>query len=241
MTGEPLGWLAAALVVCAGAMLQGSVGIGLSLFSVPLLLLLDPVFVPGPLLAAGATLTLLMTHRDRHRIDLRGFGWTTGGRLAGTGLGAAALLTLPPREMTLAMGGLILLGVAMSLMGLRVRPTSRVLLTAGLVSGVMGTTASIAGPPLALAYQHEPGPRLRGTLAVNLLIGALLSLIAIAAIGRFGAPELRATAILVPGSLVGFGLSQLVAHRLDRGWMRTAVLGVATLGALSLLVREGMR
>lgn len=241
MIGGSLGWLAAALVVCGGATLQGSVGIGLSLFAVPLLLLLDPVFVPGPLLAAGATLTLLMTHRDRHRVDLRGIGWTTGGRLGGTLLGAAALVTLPPHGLTLALAGLILLAVAMSVVGLRVRPTSRVLLAAGLLSGVMGTTASIAGPPLALAYQHEAGPRLRGTLAANLLIGALLSLVAIAAVGRFGAPELRATAILVPGILAGFGLSRLVAHRLDRGWLRTAVLGVATLGALSLLVREGLR
>jgi len=36
-------------IVTPGSMLQGSVGFGLGLVCVPLLVLIDPVFIPGPL------------------------------------------------------------------------------------------------------------------------------------------------------------------------------------------------
>ena len=55
--------------------------------------------------------------------------------------------------MTLLFGGLILLGVCLSLSGLRLPPIRGVLVGAGALSGVMGTVASIGGPPMALLYQ----------------------------------------------------------------------------------------
>ena len=51
-------------ISAAGAILQGSVGFGLGLIGVPLLVLIDPVFVPGPLLLAAFLLNLLMSHRE---------------------------------------------------------------------------------------------------------------------------------------------------------------------------------
>ncbi len=50
----------AILIVVIGSILQGSIGFGLGPFSVPLLLLIDPVFVPGPLLLSALVLTILI-------------------------------------------------------------------------------------------------------------------------------------------------------------------------------------
>jgi uncharacterized membrane protein YfcA len=113
-----------------------------------------------------------------------------------------------------------------------------VLLGAGLLSGFMGTTATIAGPPLALAYQNETGDRLRGSLAGNLFIGALISLAAIVAVGRFGATELRAACVLLPGVVAGYLASGRTRRLVDRGYTRPAVLLVAALGAVALIIRE---
>jgi uncharacterized membrane protein YfcA len=225
-------------IVCVGALLQGSLGFGLSLFAVPFLVMIDPAFVPGPLLLGGVGLTLLMTVRDRAGLDLPGLGWSTGGRLVGTAGGAAALLALPARELTLAIGLLVLLAVGLSVSGLHLRPTSRVLLGAGVLSGFMGTTASIGGPPLALAYQDSVGDRLRGSLAGNLFVGALISLVAIVAIGRFGGTELRAASALLPGVVIGFVASGRTRRIVDRGYTRPAVLAVSALGAAALIARE---
>jgi uncharacterized membrane protein YfcA len=238
MSADAAGLVLASAIVGVGSLLQGSLGFGLSLFAVPFLVMIDPAFVPGPLLLGGIGLTILMTVRDRASLDLPGLGWATGGRLVGTVAGASALLAMPARELTLAIGFLVLLAVALSVSGLRLRPTSRVLVGAGLLSGFMGTTASIAGPPLALAYQDAVGDRLRGSLAGNLLVGALISLVAIIAIGRFGGTELRAASALLPGVLIGFLVSGRTRRVVDRGYTRPAVLAVSALGAAALIVRE---
>jgi uncharacterized membrane protein YfcA len=182
-----------------------------------------------------------MTLRHRAALDLPGVGWATGGRLVGTAAGAGALVALPTRELTLAIGALVLLAVALSASGLRLRPTSRVLVGAGLLSGFMGTTATIGGPPLALAYQDSVGDRLRGSLAGNLFVGALISLVAIIAVGRFGGAELRAACVLLPGVLTGFFVSGPTRRIVDRGYTRPAVLAVSALGAAALIVRELLR
>jgi uncharacterized membrane protein YfcA len=235
---EILPLVLASCVVALGALIQGSIGFGLSLFSVPFLLWIDAAFVPGPLLLGGVVLTVGMTVRERHAIDLPGLGWSTCGRVGGTVVGALALWALPSSELTLGAAALVLLGVAMSVSGLHLRPTSPTLVVAGVLSGFMGTTATIGGPPLALAYQHAAGDRLRSTMGGNLLLGAVISLVAIAAVGRFGWRELGFAAALVPGAMLGFALSGRVRHWVDAGWARPAVLTISALGALAVLARE---
>ena len=60
---SPEQMLAAFCIVVVGALVQGSVGMGLGLVTVPFLLQVDPVFVPGPVLASGFLLSLLMVCR----------------------------------------------------------------------------------------------------------------------------------------------------------------------------------
>lgn len=229
--------LIATAIVALGALVQASIGIGFSLVAVPVLLLLDPVYVPGPMLVNSIALTAGTALREHTHIDLHGLGSAFTGRVLGTALGAGALLLLPERELTLGMGGLILLAVALSVLDLHPVRTRAVLAGAGTLSGFMGTTSTIAGPPLALAYQAEAGPRLRSTLAANLLFGAVLSLIAVTAVGRFGLAELRAAGVLLPGLALGFALSGPAKGRLDTGYTRAAVLGVAAVGGLAVIAR----
>jgi hypothetical protein len=56
--------------------------------------------------------------------------------------------------------------------------------SAGAAAGVLGTTAAIDGPPLALLYQRHPGPTIRATLACAFLIGAVMSFTALASAGE---------------------------------------------------------
>ena len=235
--GLPIEWIAAAGIVAVGSLVQASTGLGLSLVAVPVLLLLDPVYVPGPMLVNSLVLCTLVAMRERRHIDFSGLGWTTAGRLGGTVLGAGALVLLPERELTVGLGGLVLLAVGLSATNLHPRRSSAVLGGVGALSGFMGTTVTLSGPPLALAYQAEPGPRLRSTLAANMWIGGVLSLVAVASIGRLGASELRASLLLLPGLLLGFVLSGPATRLLDTGHTRRAVLVVAAAGALGVIAR----
>ena len=47
---------AACLVVASSALLQGSIGFGFSVLAAPLLVLINPLFVPGPLRRINAAI-----------------------------------------------------------------------------------------------------------------------------------------------------------------------------------------
>ncbi len=230
--------VAASLAAAAGAAVQGSVGFGLSLVAVPILAIIDPRLVPGPVLCVAIVLTLLLSHRERGSIDLFGVTWGLAGRVPGTALGAAALVVMPQDKLSLVFGVLVLLAVGMSASRLRVRPTPLSLVGAGLLSGVMGTTAAIGGPPIALVLQHSSGARLRGTLSGFFLVGASVSLLALVVVGRFGRQELLLALALLPGILLGYAISGRTARWLDRGYTRVAVLTAATVAAIVVILRQ---
>ena len=231
--------LAANAAVAFGATVQGAVGFGMALLAAPLLVLIRPELVPGPLLMSGLALTLLVARRERDSIDLLGVKWALVGRVPGVALGALALASRPRAE-DVAAGGALGAGGrrAQRRAGFGSRRALRILLGAGLLSGVFGTIASIGGPPLALVYQHEPGPRLRGTLAGYFVVGALMSLAALVAIGRFGMGELAWTLVLLPGTVLGFACSSRLTRWVDAGRTRRAVLGITVAAGVAAVLRS---
>jgi uncharacterized membrane protein YfcA len=234
----PLELVAAAGAAALGAVVQGSVGFGLSLVTVPLLFLIDPSFVPGPVLCVAIVLTLLLSHRERRSIDFHGVAWVLAGRIPGTVFGAAALVVLPTDVLSVLFGVLVLLAVAFSSLRVRGEPKRRSLTGVGLLSGFMGTTAALGGPPVALLLQNLPGARLRGTLSGIFLVGASVSLAALVVVGHFGRQELTLALALLPGALAGFAFSGLTAPILDRGYTRPVVLVLASAAALVAIGRQ---
>lgn len=227
------------VVVCGavGFTLQGAVGFGMGILGSPILILIDSRLVPGPVLASSMVFTLFLTLRERHAIDVGGFRWAVLGRVAGTIPAAGLVAVLPSEQLGLLFGGIVLLAVAISVAGPRVELGPVSLVVAGVLSGVMGTIASIGGPPLALLYQHAPGARVRGTLSSIFLAGSFISLVALSLVGRFGRDELRLTLALLPGVVFGLVVSRRLASRLDRGYTRRAVLTVATAAGVIVVVR----
>jgi uncharacterized protein len=227
----------AGFAVALGALVQGAVGFGIALVSVPLLAIIDPRLVPVPMLmlaTAHAMLTLRREHRDT---DWTGVGWALLGRLPGIAVGVLAVALLPPRWFGLAVAVVVLSCVALSVVRWRPRPTAPALLLAGIVSGAAGTASAIGGPPVALLYQHAHGARVRATLAAYFVAGSLLSLAGLLIGGQVAAGALQAAAVMVPFLLAGFALSTPARRLLDRGWTRPAVLALAAAGAVALLAQ----
>ena len=158
--------LLALLIATLGATLQGSIGFGLGLIGVPLLVMLEPGFIPGPLLLAALCLTILIAYREQHAVNFREIGWDIAGRLVGSILGALVLLLIPRDDISLLFGIMVLLAIAISTAGFSLPLNKTSLLGAGTFSGLMGTTSAIGGAPMALVYQHQRGSRLRGSLSI---------------------------------------------------------------------------
>jgi uncharacterized protein len=229
--------ITAMLTVFIGALLQGSIGFGLALVAAPFLLLIDPVFVPGPLLIAALCMTILMSFREWKSIDAAAVKWALPGRIAGTVAGVVFLSLLPKDSMLVAFGILILIAVFMSIIGITFRPGKPALLIAGTISGFMGTTSAIGGPPMALLYQNAPGSQMRATLSVLFAIGSLISIIALAVTGHLGTRHAMASLVLIPGVVAGFYLSPVLTKRIDKGAIRPVVLTVAGAAAVIVIVK----
>jgi uncharacterized membrane protein YfcA len=225
-------------ISAVGAVLQGSVGFGLGLIGVPLLVLIDPVFVPGPLLLAAFLLNLLMSYREHASIDFKGVKWAIPGRFLGAAGGAGVLSVIPRDQISMLFGTMVLLAVAISLAGLDLPPHPRNVLIAGTFSGFMGTTSAIGGPPVALVFQKQKGPRIRSTLSVIFAAGTVISMISLALIGRFGGREMLAAVFLFPGVVLGFFISRRTSKILDRGSIRMAVLAVSAFTGIFVILRN---
>jgi uncharacterized membrane protein YfcA len=230
--------IALALVLAAlGATLQGSIGFGLAVVSAPLLLLIDPVWVPGPMLLAAMLLVMLIAHRDRAHILEGDVALGTVGRVLGTIPAAYALYVLPQHVYDLVFAAMVLAGVALSASGVHIARTRLNVVVAGTLSGIAGTISSIGGPPMALVYQHERGPSVRGTMSAIFVVGTWISIAGLWWAGRFGNVELLLGLVLMPAILAGFAVSRYTAAWLDRRRTRPAILAVSAVSALVILVR----
>jgi hypothetical protein len=224
------------IVSLLGATLQGSLGLGLGFVAVPLLAIIDPRYLPGPLIMAALVLTLLLALRHHESIRLKGILWVLTGRVLGTLMGIQLLLLIPKNYLSMTFAMMVIIGVLISLSGIRIELTSRNLLGSGTLSGLMATTAAIGGPPLAMVYQYLTGPELRGTLSSIFVFGAIFTLVALSAVGYFGLLELKLSAILMPGIVAGYFISKYTARILDRGYIRPAILVFSLLSGLVLLI-----
>jgi uncharacterized membrane protein YfcA len=229
-------WLLATAIVTTAAALQGSAGFGFSLFSAPILAWLDPALVPAPLILACTLLLSLTAWRERSAVDLKGIGWILGGRVPGTVAGALALAALSQRTLTLGLGVVVLLAVGISVKSAHFERKPRLLVLIGVVSGFMGITSAIDGPPVAILYQHERGALVRSTLATYFLLGAAMSIVALTLVGRIGRHELELALGLWPGIALGFVSSHWIGRWLDRGRTRLAVLLVAACAGLAAVL-----
>jgi uncharacterized protein len=227
-----------AVAIGIGATIQGAVGFGMNLIAAPVVAFVNPDLVPGPLIVASMVFTVLVAFRERAALDRTGARWALAGRVPGTIAGALLIASLSSRGVAVAVGVAVLVAAALNLAHLGLRPTPVTLLGAGLVSGFSGTVSSIGGPPLAVVYANEPGAVLRGTLAAVFVVGGLLSIASLVAVGNIGTDEALASLLLVPPLIVGFALSRRLASHIDAGRTRAAVLAVSAAGAVTVIVKE---
>src|SRR3954453_5598740 len=148
----------AVVVIAVTSAVHGAVGFGMNLLAVPVLVVLDPTFVPGPAVAAGLVLSVLVAGREREPLDRR-LGWAFLGLVPGTLLALWLLALVPAESLAAPMGVLVLVAVVVSAIRVRLSPTRRTLAVAGVASGFLATAGSIAGaagstggPPMALVY-----------------------------------------------------------------------------------------
>lgn len=234
------GYVVVAVAILLASCLQASIGFGIGMLAAPVVAIVDPGLIPGTLIMLAILVTLMVALRERQDIDLKGTGWALTGRVPGTIAGALLLAALPETALAVMLACVVLAGVVMTGVGWIPALRRRNLVLAGAASGVLGTATSIGGPPMALVWQRNSGPRLRGTMSGFFLVGSVLSLLALAATGAVDRHTVVAFAVLVPASVAGYVLSRYVNRLLTPQRLRWLAITVSAFGAVVLIGKEVM-
>lgn len=227
----------ALVVTFIAAAIQGVVGLGFALVSVPILALIHPALAPVPQLLVTLPLTISMAWRERRHIDLSGVGWVIGGRVPGAIIGVAMLAIATQQALDLAIAAVVIGAVAIVSSGFRIGRTPASEFVAGLLSGISGLIASIGGPPLALPYSRDDGATVRSNLAVIFTIGLTMTIIARLLSRNISFEDVRIAAVLFPAVVGGYFASFRFKDRVSQPFVRGSILVLSLVGAAGLIVR----
>ncbi|MCA9544691.1 MAG: sulfite exporter TauE/SafE family protein [Myxococcales bacterium] len=232
-------WALAAGVAVSflAGVVQGTLGFGMGLVSVPILALVSPLLAPSPQVLLSLPLALAMMAREWRAADMPGALRLSVGGAVGAALGAAVLKVADRQIMDLALGSVVVVAVALMAAGLTVRRTGATLLGGGIASGFMGTLSAIGGPPLALLYRDAAGATLRATLAVVFGFGALVTIAGRAWAGVLGVGDLWRALVMTVGLLAGVWASKTLLTKVEGRPLRVAVLVFAGVAGVSLVVK----
>lgn len=226
------------VVAFASGIIQGCTGFGLGLVAAPpLMIVLPPVAVVPVVLMMSTVNTAVAAFHARRQINPRIVIPLALGAAIGLPVGIYTLKQMDAGLFKVLVGILVLFFAAAMLAGWR-RPFQnerRALLPVGLMSGFLGGSTSMGGPPviLFLANQQTPKEIFRASLLCFFFAGNCLALTLLYFNGLMTWDVVRHAAILLPGLLVGTGLGMASSHRIpELVFHRLAMILVACMGAL---------
>ncbi|MBK0419402.1 sulfite exporter TauE/SafE family protein [Leucobacter sp. CSA1] len=231
-------WLFALLFVTVGAALQRVTGLGFTLVSGPLLVLvLDPfngIALANILSAVIAALVLARTFRNA---DWRAVGTLLAGIAVGLPLGALVVHSLPPEILLIVVGSLTGLAVLLALL----RRSTRIFagrlgtISAGALSGFSNVTAGVGGPALAL-YGVAAAMPMQVFIPTVQAVGLATNLLSVAA-----KPQMAVPLPLLLGSLgciaAGLAIGSLLQGRIPARRAQVLALALALLGSAAATAR----
>lgn len=232
-------WLLIAAAVVVASTVQGVVGFGSNLLSVPVVALIVPAALPGAMVIPGIPMAVAMAVTERDHIDWRGSRYLLLGRVPGTALGVAVVAAVSTSALAVIVGTVVLVAVALSVMASHLHPgiTPTSATVTGVATGITGTAAAIDGPPLALLYQNDPAPVFRSTLATQFAIGTAFTITGLLLGGALHTWQLALGLSLMPSYFAGLAISMAIRPRLAGRNLRPAVLAIAALTGVAAILR----
>jgi uncharacterized membrane protein YfcA len=226
------------IVVGFAAFIQTTTGVGFAMIAVPLLVLIDLSYAPGPALFVMLFLAVAMVAGSWRDVDRQGFWALIPGLLVGTLVGSRLLGMLSSETFGLVFGLIVLAGLALGQIGFAPKRSVPIDASGGFLSGTMGTISGIHGPPLVVLHQRSTPAVARATIAFVFVIASVLSLISLNAAGYFGRDEAIAGLALLPGLTIGFVVASTGRRFISEAVARNAMLAIAAISAVILIARS---
>lgn len=229
-------FLIAAALVFFASFIQTSIGFGLSIVAAPLLFFLDRAYVPAPLIMAAFTNSVFTCWRFRAHLALGKLKPAIIWRVPGSMVGAGVLLVVSDAALAVLIAVVIGLGMGANFLRLDIPLSPRNLGIAGFLSGVMGTSTSIGGPPVAILMQGQQANVIRGNLAAFYVFSSAISLLMLLLMGYLGPRELVLAAPLIPAALLGSVLASRLHGFIKEEVMRKGCLLLCGISVAMMLL-----
>jgi len=231
----------AAFIVLLAAFVRSVSGFGFPLVATPLLTFVMEAksVVVINIILASVTNVLVLFHMRQH-IDLKRVTLISLGGLLGVPLGAYLLSTLDTSVIKLAIAVLLIPFSVLLLLG-HSRQFEKEALgcsIVGFMSGVLGASTSLAGPPVVLFLLNQGlvKERFVGTLAAYFLFFCVISIGAFSSLGVITTDLLTKVAILLPTLLLGSYIGIKVMPRIDVVLFKRLVASIISVTALVIIV-----
>jgi len=224
----------ASLIVFLGALTQSLIGFGLAVVASPLLYIVDPQLVPGPVIAMGFTISLLTLFRERGHLEFNALL----GRVPGGFIGASLLLFAPQPILGLSIAAIVAVAVILSLYKFSLPVNKKTLFGAGVVSGIFGNIAAIGGPPMAILLSGKDASQFRAALSAFFIFSSTIAMVILAITGLLELKHLWLSLMLLPSVLLGYLVAGRLVGSVDKDKTKMATLVLCSISALVLTVKS---
>ncbi|MGY2078422.1 TSUP family transporter [Modestobacter sp. SYSU DS0657] len=228
-------WLLCGLVVVVATMAQATAGVGFGVVAGPLVLLVRPDLVPGPILLIGLFVTVAVAWSERAAWEPRVLGGAALASVPGALGGVLLLRALDDDVLALTVGALVLVACLVTAVGLQLPSGPAALRWAGLTAGVFSTVAAAPGPPMVVTYRPPSAASQRANLALFFVVTSVVSLALLSVGGELTGPAALSGVALLPCVLLGQLLARPVRRRVDLAVVRRLALGLCAASGVLLL------
>ncbi len=231
----------AIFIVLVAAFVRSVSGFGYALLATPLLtFVFDAKSVVVMNVILGITTNVLVLFQTWRYIDARRFGLMSLGAVLGIPLGAYLLSLLDPSVIKLVIAALAVPFSVLLLLGHsnQFKQDTLGCGVVGFVSGVLGGSTSLSGPPVVLFLLNQGlvTQRFVGTLAAFFLLEGVISIGAFSSFGMVNADLLIKVAIMLPALVVGSYVGVRVLPRINASLFRKIVPALVSVAAVVIIV-----
>jgi uncharacterized membrane protein YfcA len=228
-----------AFAVFLGSVLNGVVGFGFALVTVPLISIAAG---PKEAVVLSALFGLLsntgVSIRHRDEIEVPVVRRIVLGAVLGMPAGLVVILVVPEAPLKVAISTVVLVSVGLLARGWVIHdPPHRVDVLTGVISGALNTSVGISGPPVVMNLQGRrlaKGP-FRASAACVFALSGVVALALFGVAGQIHPDTVLAAAVAVLAWPLGWFVGDLLHHRFDEERFRSLVLVLLVATALLTL------
>ncbi len=230
-------FLLANFILIVSSILQMATGVSVGMIIVPFLAMISYTLIPIPVVFASLIFTIMMAYQGRMHIDTNNMPQIGFGMLLGILVAVYILKNIELEHLGVLFGILILLSVFISIKVKSFKLGRKINYSGGFMAGFIGTLALSGGQILALLFQNHSLASIKASLALLYTIFSIVMLLVFYMVGEFSYTHIISGLYMMPGFIIGFFIAPIFAKYFNPKYTKTVVLGMATLGALVLIVK----